>query len=194
MEGGVDDGGVKGSRLESFEEVLLAFVTGEGRDDEVEVGAVEGELVVVLFSDFKVAANIFRNLRGGGGGEAEDARDFEFFGEAGELEIIGSEVVAPFGDAMGFVDGEEGEFHLFEAGPEFLVGEAFGGDVEEFEVVVFEALVEVDDFVFGEGGVESRGGDLFADQGVNLVLHQGDEGGDDEGEAIEKEGGELVAE
>jgi hypothetical protein len=171
LEGGVDDGGVKGSRLESFEEVLLAFVTGEGRDDEVEVGAVEGELVVVLFSDFKVAANIFRNLRGGGGGEAEDARD-----------------------AMGFVDGEEGEFHLFEAGPEFLVGEAFGGDVEEFEVVVFEALVEVDDFVFGEGGVESRGGDLFADQGVNLVLHQGDEGGDDEGEAIEKEGGELVAE
>jgi len=31
-------------------------------------------------------------------------------------------------------------------------------------------------------------------EGIDLVLHEGDEGGDDEGDSVEEEGGELVAE
>lgn len=142
LESRVDDGGLNGGILKAFEEVGLALVTGEGSDDEVEIGAVESELVVVFFLDGKVAANVFGYLGGGGGGEAEDTRDFELVGKAGEFEVVGPKIVAPFRDAMGFVDSEEGEFDLCEACTKFLVGESFGRDIEEFEVAVFEALIE----------------------------------------------------
>lgn len=194
LEGGVDDGGLSGRCLKFFEEVGSAFVVGERGDGEIEVGAIEGELVVVGGLDVKITADIAGDLRGGGGGEAENAGDLEFGGEAGELEVVGAKVVAPFGNAVGFVDGEEGELGLGEAGAEFLVGEAFGGDVEEFEGVAFEFLVEGEGFLGGESGIEPGRRNVLGEEGVDLVFHEGDEGGDDEGEAIEEEGGELVAE
>ncbi len=94
---------------------------------------------------------------------------------------------------MGFVNREEGEFDLGEAGAEFFVGESLGSDVEEFEFSVFESCVECDRFVSGESGVKTGGGDAFCDQGIDLILHQGNEGGDDQSEAVEEEGRELIA-
>lgn len=107
LEGGVDDGRLNGGFLELFEEMLLAIFPRKGGDEELEIRAVEGELMVVIFSDLEVTANIGRNLWGGGGGEAEDPRDFELGREAGEFEIVGAKIVAPLGDAMGLINGEE---------------------------------------------------------------------------------------
>ena len=45
-----------------------------------------------------------------------------------------------------------------------------------------------------QAGVEPGGGDPSAGQVVDLVFHQGDQGGDDHGEAVEQERGQLVAE
>lgn len=149
---------------------------------------------MVFFFDLKVAADIGGDLGCGGRGEAEDARDFEFGRKPGELEVVGAEVVSPFRDAVGFIDGEERQFHLGEAGPEFFVGESFGGNVEELDGSIFEVPVEGGDLVSREGGIEAGGRDALGNQRVDLVFHQGDEGRDDKGEAIEKQGGELITE
>ena len=95
---------------------------------------------------------------------------------------------------MGFIDGEEGDFGAAEAIDEGVAGEAFWGDVEDFELAVEEVGVELLGLFGGERGIESGGGDAFGAEGIDLIFHEGDQRGDDEGGAIEEEGWELVAE
>ena len=194
LAGAVDDGGGGGVFAEAIEESGPFVLFQRGGDTKGEVGAVEGELDLVGCGDVEVAADVVGDFGGGGGGEGEDTGDAEVFGEAGQLEVVGAEVVAPLGDAVGFVDGEEGDGHLVEAGAELLVGEALGGDVEEFEGAGADLVIDGEGFLGAEGGVEAGGGDASLLKGIDLVLHEGDEGGDDEGDAVEEEGGKLVAE
>ena len=49
--------------------------------------------------------------------------------DAADLEVFGAEVVAPFADAMGFVDREERAFELFQDFSEAREDEALGGDI-----------------------------------------------------------------
>ncbi len=48
-------------------------------------------------------------------------------------------------------------------------------------------------FLRVQGGVEVRGGNARLGQGGHLVLHQGDEGGEHQGQPRQKQGRELVA-
>ena len=95
---------------------------------------------------------------------------------------------------MGFVDGDEdglalGE-HLGEAGD----AHALGGDEEEVEIAGEVVAAGLAGVVAGEAGVDA--GDAEAEGGElgGLVIHEGDERGDDESGAAASEGGELVAE
>ena len=49
-------------------------------------------------------------------------------------------------------------------------------------------------FLSAEGGVESCGGDVAISQGIDLILHEGDEGRDHQSEPVEENGRKLVAE
>ena len=49
-------------------------------------------------------------------------------------------------------------------------------------------------FLFAEGRVEKRGGDTTGLELVDLIFHQGDQRGDDDGETGAGEGGELETE
>ena len=77
-----------------------------------------------------------------------------------ERAVVGAEIVAPLGDAVGFVDGDErglaaGE-HLGEAGD----AHALGGDEEELEGAVEVVAAGLAGVVAGEAGVDAgrRGG------------------------------------
>ena len=82
--------------------------------------------------------------------------------------------MAPFGYAVGFVDGEEvdggGGFAGGEEVDEGGVVEAFGGYVEDVEVVGADLVADCGGFGEGEGGVEGGGADTLAAEGVDLVL------------------------
>ena len=73
--------------------------------------------------------------RGGGGGEADDGDGGEGGTEVREVGVGGAEVVAPFRDAVGFVDGDAGELALgvdgLEVSAEGLGEGVLGGNVEE---------------------------------------------------------------
>ena len=79
--------------------------------------------------------DVFPYCRRGCCGKA-DHRDRRVSGtEVGEVSISGTEVMAPFGDAMGFVNGDARKFTLAVDGREVFT-EGFGqgvlwGDVEE---------------------------------------------------------------
>ncbi|MDB4508307.1 hypothetical protein N9051_01855 [Akkermansiaceae bacterium] len=60
----------------------ISIITSDGGDGEVEVWTVEGELVMVLWSDLKMAADVLGDGGSGSGSEAEDSFDFELLGES----------------------------------------------------------------------------------------------------------------
>ena len=111
-----------------------------------------------------------------------------------ERAVVGAEVVAPGGDAVGLVDGDEGGLalgeHLGEAGD----AHALGGDEEELEGAVEVVAAGLAGLFAVEPGVDA--GDLEAGGGElgGLVVHQGDERADDQGGAAAGDGGKLVAE
>ena len=60
--------------------------------------------------------------------------------QAPELAIIGTEIVAPFADAMRFVDRDQRQVDAVDQPPERLAGRAFRRDVEQVELAVLEPL------------------------------------------------------
>jgi hypothetical protein len=77
---------------------------------------------------------------------------------------------------------------------EVVAAEAFGGDVEEFVGAAAEAVDALLLLLEVERAVDEGGGQVARVQCVHLILHQGDERGDDDRHALAHERGELVAE
>jgi len=115
-----------------------------------------------------------------------------------ELDVFRPEVVAPLGHAVGFVNGEQSEAALFvklvEQTEEALGEQALRGDVKQVEAAGHHGPLGVHRGGEVQAGIEIGGFDAGLEQGVHLVLHQGDQGRDDDGAAGPEQGGNLVAE
>ncbi len=176
LPGAVNDGGGVGFPGEAFEESLPLVIFPAGGDPQFQVGPVKGELDVILLRDAEVPADVGRYGRGGGGSEGENAGDLQLACEGGQLEVVGPEVVSPLRDAVRFVNGEKRDVRPCQPAAEIFVGEAFRGNVEELESAVEHLVVNHLRFLGGKGGVEPGGSDVPGQQGVDLVLHECNEG------------------
>lgn len=130
---------------------------------------------------------------GGRGGQGETDGVGEGVPEFREPPVFGPKVRAPFGNAVGFVDGEE--FHL--AGSQEIHHRRMAGrlrrhvndpgpagaDRRHVGPVLF----------FRKGAAKHDGGNAQGEELVHLVLHERDEGRDHHGEAVPQEGRDLVA-
>ena len=139
--------------------------------------------------------DVVADLLGGAGGEGGDGVIGEEGAEFAELAVFGAEVVAPLGDAVGFVNGEEGERDLPEpVGGAFHDG-ALRGDIHEAVFAGDGFLFEFAAVGFDDGAVEEDGGNAHLAELGDLILHEGDQRRDDDGgAAFLKDGGKLVAE
>ena len=70
----------------------------------------------VRIAQTELLDDVMADALGGAGGKGGDRAVGEKFAEAAELAIFGAEVVAPLGDAMGFVNGEERDGDTAEPG------------------------------------------------------------------------------
>jgi len=139
--------------------------------------------------------DIVADLACGAGGEGGDGMLGEEGAKFAELAVFGAEIVAPLGDAMSFVDGEEGKRDLPEPVGGAVHEGAFGGDVHETVFAGDGFLLEFAAVGFDYGAVEEDGGDAHLAELRDLVLHEGDQRGDDHGgAAFLEDGGKLVAE
>ncbi len=189
----IDDAGFAAAFVDEGED-LGEGAAGFWRDAVGEIGAVETADVDGGIAHPEMFYDIFADAGGGGGGERHEGDVGEDFAEGGELAVFGAEIVSPFGDAVGFVDGDEADVPAGEGLLEVVEHGAFGGDVEEAEFSGFEAGKAVAGFFGGEGGVEESGGDSGGLESVDLIFHERDQGRNDESEAGVDEGGKLVAE
>jgi len=193
--GAVDDAGLAGAFAEEADH--LGIAVGFTTDFVEEVGAVEGGADADGIVQGEAGDDVLGDAFGGGGGEGGEGDLGEGVAEGGEDEVVGAEVVAPFGEAVGLVDGEGGGGAggaVAEFVEEAVGGEAFGGEVEEVEGAGAVGPGGVAAGVEGLAAVDAGGADAVGAGGVDLVLHEGDEGADDDHAAVLHDGGELEAE
>ena len=118
----------------------------------------------------------------------------QLLAQFGDAQVRGAEIVAPLRDAVGFVHGQQPHVHALHAQAECFGGEAFGSCVEELGVAV-GAVVEGDvDLPRRQSRVDGRGGDALGPQAVRLILHEGDQGRNDDAEPGTCERRNLVGE
>lgn len=114
--------------------------------------------------------------------------------EHGQGQVVGAEVVAPLGDAVGLVDGEDGDLTPGEQGERRVEAQPLGGEVQQVELTGDELCLHRASLVEVLRGVHEAGTDTEGAQGVHLVLHEGDQRGDHDAGARPDQGGDLVAE
>ena len=173
---------------------LVAAWLGHLDDFDVEVVATEAVDEELGPGELELGDYIFLYCGRGRSCESDDGRGAECREEIAECAVVGAKVMAPGGDAVGFVDGDEGRLaageHLREVGD----AHALGCDEEELQVAVEVVATGLAGFVAGEAGVDAGDAEGEGGEFRGLVVHEGDERGDDECGASAGDGGELVAE
>ena len=192
----VDDTALAGVVLDELDDVPLGIRLVA--DLVVEVFAVEGILEHAGVQHAEVLLDVGLDFRCGRGRQGDDGSAVDLGDDLADAAVFGAEVVAPLGDAMRFIYRIERDMQLLEQLDVLFFGQRLGRDVEQFGDTGQQI-----GFHFGDLGLVERGvqemGDAFlvldeAADGIHLVLHQGDQGGDDDGCAGQAKGRQLVAE
>ena len=189
----IDDTGLSVDAFDDLYNLLQRlFRFAFGADLVVEVFAVKRREVRL----FVLKAQVFDDIRlyfgRSGGGQGDDGRSgMDSIQHGAYTPVFRAEIVAPFGDTVGLVYGDKRYVYLSEELDIFVFGQGFRCDVEQFCVFVRDILLDLFHLRLGERGVEEvRHLIVLAipPDGIHLVLHQGDQGGDDEGGPFQHEG------
>ena len=114
--------------------------------------------------------------------------------KAADFQIIGSEIVAPLGNTMRFVDHQQRDPEGTQQLEKPLMLHPFRRQIEQLKPFLIEILNDAVLFRPGEAGMKSRRCDLPLLQAGDLILHQRNERGDDQGQSWQEGRRQLVAE
>ena len=190
----IDDGGAIGFFFEEIYSELVAARFGEFDDLDGEVVATEAMDEELGFCELELRDDVFLNCWRGSCSEGDDWRGTESREEVSEGAVVRTKVVAPGGDAVGLVDGDERGFfareHLGEVGD----AHALGCDEEKLESPVEVVAAGLTGVVAGEARVNAGDAEACGGELCRLVVHERDERRDDKGGSPASDGGELVTE
>ena len=164
-----------------------------GSHPVVEVGTIEAahEELGILHPEF--GGDFPADPLGGGRGERQEGGRREAVAQRSQLPVVRPELMTPLGDAVGLVHRHQPHPDPFEEPPEARGGETLRRYVEQLYLAGLRLLADEPRLFGAERTVEAAGGDPPRPERIHLVLHQGDQGRDDQGDAVEGERRKLVA-
>ena len=129
-----------------------------------------------------------------GGRRQRDARHVgKAFGEDGQPDIFGAEIVPPLRYAMRFVDRKQRDIGLAEQGQAARRQQPFRRDVEQVEVAGEQPPLDLRGFVKRQRRVQHRRVDAGLQQSRDLVAHQRDQRRHHDAAAFAQQGRQLIA-
>ena len=176
---------------------VTIHVFGLGAHLVVKVGTVEARLVDTGVGHAEVFLYVVLHLGGSRGRKGDYGTRRYLVDDRTYLAVFGAEIVSPFRDTVGFVDGVERNRHPFQEIDIVLLGKAFGSYIQQFGAAVEYIFLDLVDRTLVERGVEEMGYGVVAAElphGIHLVLHQGYKRGYDDGGPRQHQGRQLVAE
>ena len=165
-----------------------------GADAVLDVGPVEARHEVPGAVEREARRDLAMRGLGGRGGEGDARHVGPALGELGEGEVVGAEVVAPLRHAVRLVDREQGDAAALEEPLGGLGVEPLGGDVEQVELAGQVGAFDLGPLGRLLAGVQVGGAHAVAHEGVDLVVHERDEGRHHHARALAQQRGDLVAE
>ena len=168
---------------------LTAFVF-RFADDITEVRTLEAGLEEVALAEAQLVHDVFRNLRGGGGGEGYHG-GVNGFTETADLEIVRAEVIAPLRDAVGLVDHYIINVQDLQIAAEQTCAETLRGDIEELAAAVCGVVQRVVHLMTVHSRMHGDGPDAAGLQILHLVFHKGDKRSDHQSRAVLQQSGNL---
>lgn len=188
----VDDARVAGVLLAQEAQQLLLGV-GLRHDPVLDVGAVEAGHEVSRRRHVQPLGDLAVGGVGGRRREREPGHVRPAFAEQRQGEVVGPEVVAPLGDAVRLVDGEEGDLAAGEQIQGALQTQPLGRQVQQVQLPREELGLHHAPLVEVLRGVHEPGAHAERPQRVHLVLHQRDQRRDHDARAGPDQGRDLIA-
>ena len=179
-------------QLHVLNELLLGVVLGAHL--VVEVGAVEAGFEHRGIVHLQVLLDVELHLGRGRGREGNNGHvAAQVVDDAANLAVLGPEIVAPFRDAVGLINGHKADGAFQQKVDGIVLGQAFGRHVKQAYLAAHHVALHPLHFGFGQGRIVHLRVHAEGPELVDLVLHQGDEGRNDDGRARHYQGWELVA-
>src|SRR5690349_15668000 len=102
--------------------------------------------------------------------------------------------MSPLRNAMGFVYGKQSNFAACEQVKKTRRQQAFRGDIEQVELALQQIVFDLIGACRIEARIEKGSFYLELQQSIHLILHQRDQGRDDNTNAGTQQGGDLITE
>ena len=142
----------------------------------------------------ELADDVLAHPRGGRRGQRHHGHLRQGGPQPAQLPVLGPEVVAPLGHAVCLVDRDRGHVPAAQVLLPALQQQALRRGVQEAELAAVQAAQARTRRLRVEGGVQEGRRDAARLQGVDLVLHQRDQRGDDHREPLARQRRQLEAE
>ena len=137
--------------------------------------------VFVRIVQLELGKNVLTHPASGAGGESRDRAAGEMSAQTAQLAVFRTKFVAPLGDAMGLINGEECDWNALKPADSIGARQPFRRKIQEPVLARLSFAHRCHLLAFGQRTVQDRGGDSHLRQLRGLVLHQGNQWGDDDG-------------
>ena len=165
----------------------------EALDREPDVGPVEAAHEHGRIAQPEPLDDLLAHRRRRRRGEGEDRGPPERLRRRSDAQVLGPEVVAPFGDAVRLVDHQQRRMCHRQLGQHVLVGELLGGQEQELERILGELGERPLALGRGQARVDLRRAARGAlPEVLDLVALEGDQRRDDDRRALDQQPGDLV--
>src|SRR5690242_13629212 len=157
--GRVDDDAAVGDLLDGAQQQFILRASIGLANDVAQIGAAKAGDVLERLAEPELLDDVVADALGGAGGEGGNRAVREKFAEAAELAILGAEVMAPFGNAMGFVNSEERDGDAPKPCGSAVEGDAFRREIEKAIAALAGRAQDRASRVTGKGTIQKSGGD-----------------------------------
>src|ERR1043166_5462019 len=136
--------------------------------------------------------DIAPHFRRGRGGERRNLGAAQCFEDLIEPEIIGPEIVTPHRKAMGLINGEERDRALSQRFEKRPAPKAFRRNIDQLKFAPGQRSNALALFLRAERTVDQCRGNAAALERIHLVLHQRDQGRDNDRGPLDQKRGQLI--
>ena len=164
-------------------------------DVQRDVGAVKRTDEQARLGDVQLLGDVVARDAVGGGRQGHHGDVGILLFERSQLGVFGTEIVAPLRDAVGLVDGKQADSVDDGARPAANLAQQFlGRDIQQLDLALQQQVHGLAVLAIALLTVQRQGGNAVLLQRVDLVVHQRQQGRDDDGKAlIAHQAGNLVA-
>ncbi|MNF56789.1 hypothetical protein D3C84_382900 [compost metagenome] len=169
----VDDAGVATAFGEEAQQLLARLVLGDDAVKDVRPVEAGEEALGVL--QVQALDHLLAGTHVRGGGQRHARHIGEELGQLPQLQVLGAEIVAPLGHAVGFVDREQADLKTLQESQHARLHQALGREIEQLDLAAADALGDIPLGLGREGGVQRYRRYAQFVQGGDLVVHQCDQ-------------------